>query len=82
MKMTDDPYLELAAAVIKLAVQDYEKAYKHLLRHPDSQYAKDPVEKEKRFFYSQWFEMLADNLDGPRLVSMVEMKVRKERGRR
>lgn len=78
MKENDSPYLELAAAIIRVAVKDYEAAYKHLLKHPDSRYAKDSVEREKRFFYGGWFEMLADNLDGPRLVSMVEMKVRND----
>lgn len=78
MKEKDSPYLELAAAIIRVAVKDYETAYKHLLKHPDSRYAKDSVEREKRFFYGGWFEMLADNLDGPRLVSMVEMKVRND----
>lgn len=78
MKEKDSPYLELAAAIIRVAVKDYEVAYKHLLKHPDSRYAKDSVEREKRFFYGGWFEMLADNLDGPRLVSMVEMKVRND----
>ena len=74
----EDGYKELAAAVIRLAVRDYEVAYKRLLRHPDSQSAKDACSREKKFFYSQWFEVLADNLDGPRLVSMVEEKVRRE----
>ena len=78
MNMNDSPYLELAAAIIRVAVRDYEVAYRHLLKHPDSRYAKDAVQREKRFFYGGWFEMLADNLDGPRLVSMVEMKVRNE----
>ena len=78
MKEKDSPYLELAAAIIRVAGKDYESAYKHLLKHPDSRYAKDSVEREKRFFYGGWFEMLADNLDGPRLVSMVEMKVRND----
>ena len=74
----EDGYKELAAAVIKLAIRDYEAVYKRLLRHPDSQSAKDACRREKKFFYSQWFEVLADNLDGPRLVSMVEEKVRRE----
>ncbi|MBQ8330232.1 MAG: hypothetical protein IJX83_11595 [Lachnospiraceae bacterium] len=73
-----DGYKELAAAVIKQAVRDYEKVYKHLLRHPDSKSAKAAVAKEKKFFYGQWFEMLADHMDGPRLVRMVEEKVRRE----
>ena len=74
----DDPYRELAAAIIKLAVTDYESAYKHYLRRPDSAYAKDNVERQKKFFYSDWFELLADQLDGPRLVHMVEEKVQRE----
>ena len=78
MRMDDDPYKELAAAIIKMAVLDYENVYKHLLRHPESKSAKAAAQKEKKFFYGQWFEMLADNLDGPRLVSMVEEKVRRE----
>ena len=78
MKMTDDPYKELAAAIIKLAVLDYQRAYRHMLRKPDSQTAKDHVERQKKFFCSDWFEVLADQLDGPRLVRMVEEKVRRE----
>ena len=60
----EDGYKELAAAVIKLAVRDYEMAYKRLLRHPDSQSAQDACRREKKFFYSQWFEVLAENLEG------------------
>ena len=75
MSMIDDPYKELAAAIIKSAVLDYERVYRHYLRRPDSQKAAEDVEREKKFFYSQWFEMLSD-MDGPKLVSMIEMKVK------
>lgn len=78
MRMNDEPYKELAAAIIKQAVLDYENVYKYLLRHPDSQHAKAAVEQEKKFFFGQWFEELSDTLDGPKLVSMVEEKVRRE----
>lgn len=77
MTMTDDPYFELAAAIIKMAIKDYEAAYRHYLKHPDSASAKDRVRQEKRFFYSQWFELLSD-LDGPRLVSLVEAQVKEK----
>ena len=77
MTMTDDPYMELAAAIVKLAVKDYEAAYKHCLRCPESRSAKAAVEKEKKFFYSGWFEMLSD-VDGPRLVKMLEEKVKED----
>ena len=77
MKAVDDPYRELAAAIIKSAVVDYRAAYNYLLKHPDSDSAKAAVEREKKFFHGQWFEMLSD-MDGPRLVSMIEMKVRED----
>lgn len=77
MKVMDDPYLELAAAILKTAIIDYKAAYKHLLRHPESKAAQEGVEREKKFFYGGWFEMLSD-LDGPTLVRMVEEKVKED----
>ena len=73
----EEEYLELAAAIVKLAVKDYEAVYRHFLRSPESRTAKAACEKEKKFFYSQWFEMLSD-LDGPTLVRKVEEHVRDE----
>lgn len=77
----EDGYLELAAAIVKLAVKDYEAAYRHLLHHPENKTVEAACEKQKKFFYSQWFETLSD-LDGPALVRMVEEKVRDDMGKK
>lgn len=77
MSMVGDPYLELAAAIVKTGILDYRAAYRHLLKHPDSKAARDAAEREKKFFYSSWFEMLSE-MDGPTLVAMIEQKVKAE----
>ena len=78
MRMVDDPYKELAAAIMKTAIMDYKRAYKHYLRSPQSASAKAAAERQKKFFYSDWFEVLADQVDGPRLAAMIEEKARRE----
>ena len=66
-----DPWLNLAAAIVKRAVRDYRLAVRRVLRHPEDQMAKDALAYEKNFFYSRWFEQLSD-LNGPELVRLIE----------
>ena len=55
-----EAYENLANAIIKLAADDYKSALIRLKRHPDSESAKRDVERQEKFFYSEWFEVLTD----------------------
>ena len=54
-------YESLAAAVIEKALQDYKVA----LMMKD----KDGINEAERFLRSQWFEVLADDLNGETLIT-------------
>lgn len=69
---TDNPYLDLANAIVKQAVYDYRLAILRIKRRKvprtddkDKDYWE--VESLKRFFNSQWFTELSD-LDGEVLL--------------
>ena len=58
--MLEDPYENLANAIIVQAATDYRKALRQLRRNPNyasAAYTKGEVE---RFFRSQWFQMLTN----------------------
>ena len=58
--MIDDPYKNLANAIIVQAAKDYQKALRQLQRNPKyepAQYTKNDIE---RFFHSEWFHFLTD----------------------
>ena len=59
----DDPYQQLANAIILAAVEDYRWAKKKLKKHPTNKEAKLMVEDCEEFFRSDWFTVLSD-LDG------------------
>ena len=62
MKYTgiDEAYHNLANAIVISAARDYKKALIRLKRHPDSESAKRDVERNEKFFYSDWFTILTD----------------------
>ncbi|MBQ7558274.1 MAG: hypothetical protein IJT00_09455 [Lachnospiraceae bacterium] len=69
-----EAYENLANAIIKLAADDYKSALIRLKRHPDSESAKRDVERQEKFFYSEWFEVLTD-LDPSYLIRRMKEMV-------
>lgn len=74
----DENYRELAMAIIKSACTDYLHALRFIRNHPGNETAINTAEDCERFFQSDWFCVLADNLDGPELMKMLQEKERKE----
>lgn len=63
----DDPYKNLAAAIVERALLDYRVAYE----------SRDEVaiKELRRFFRSDWFDFLSD-LNGEVLMAQIERMVR------
>lgn len=57
-------YKLLAAAVIEKALQDYKAAL--ITKN------KDGINKAERFLRSQWFELLANDLNGETLITTMK----------
>lgn len=66
-----DPYQALANAVVQNAAEDYRAALKRLNKDPENVIAKAEVQELKRFFRSQWYEVLTE-VDGEYLINMLE----------
>lgn len=58
--MTDEPYRNLANAIIVQAAKDYRKALRQLKRNPKYDVARDTKNEVERFFHSEWFRFLTD----------------------
>jgi hypothetical protein len=58
--MMDDPYRNLANAIIVQAAKDYRKALRQLKRNPKYDAAKNTKNEVERFFHSEWFRFLTD----------------------
>ena len=76
MKAVDDKeaWENLANAIILSSVKDYKRALLHLKRNPDSRSARLAAEREEKFFYSSWFEVLTD-LDPSYLIRKMKETV-------
>lgn len=73
----NNPYEELANAIVMQAVKDYKTALKYHFCHPNkTEYARKALHLE-RFFHSSWYKMLT-KLDGEQLINGVRRKVRAE----
>lgn len=66
----NNPYEELANAIIIQAVKDYRSALKHLKRCPSSKPARDEAAELERFFSSDWCKQLTA-VDGEYLISQI-----------
>lgn len=73
-----DSYAELAAAIIRQAIKDYEKG-KDIIRiygtsEKSNKYqeAKRNIDSVIRFFHSQWFAYLSQNMNGDRLLKKLD----------
>ncbi len=62
----NDPYENLANAVILQAVRDYRTALKALRMNPRNKAAQTEKESVERFFRSQWYQALT-TVDGEML---------------
>ena len=56
----DDPYINLANAIILQAVRDYRRALRQLKRNPQYTTAKHTIREVERFFHSKWFSFLTE----------------------
>lgn len=70
----EDPYENLANAIIKQACDDYEKA----LKKPDRPTNKKTIKEIERFVQTQRYESFT-SVDGKWLLSKLRQKVEKER---
>lgn len=68
----------LANAIIISAVEDYQSAYKRLLRNPESKLRKKDVEKLEEFFYGRWYATLTD-LDPNYLIRRIREAIENDR---
>ena len=67
----DDPYMNLANAVVLQAVSDYRRALKQLKRNSKYEPALSMKKECERFFHSTWFEFLT-SLDPDYLLEGIE----------
>lgn len=71
-------YENLANGIILQAVADYEKAYTAFLRDPFSKEKQDAVEDLRRFFSSEWYQILT-KVDGFFLRRTIEKRCEEKR---
>ena len=67
----NDPYENLANAIVLQAVKDYREARKKLKKRKKNEDAKLMVEDCESFFRSDWFKALT-NLDGEMLLKKLQ----------
>lgn len=56
----DDPYRNLANAIVVQAAKDYRKALRQLRRNPRYETARNEKNEVERFFHSEWFHYLTN----------------------
>lgn len=69
---------DLANAIIVCAVEDYDRAYRCFLRHPDSTAAQKEVKITERFFFGEWYAKLTD-LDPHYLLDRIKEGIESDR---
>ena len=69
---------DLANAIIISAVKDYAKAYKYMLRFPESRAAQEEVMKLERFFFGEWYAKLTD-LDPHYLLDRLKEEIENDK---
>ena len=50
----------LAAAIVKVAVSDYNRATRQLIANPEYKQALDLKQEVEQFFASNWFDLLCE----------------------
>jgi len=71
----NEPYEQLANAIILQAVKDYRDALKKLKKRPRYEPAKDMIDEVERFFHSDWYRELT-SVDGNFLIKKLRSEVR------
>ena len=69
--MNNDPYKNLAAAIVEKAVIDYRKAIRKVRKHPHNEFALSEKQELERFFRSSWCRMLTD-IDGEVIIEKIQ----------
>ena len=73
-----DNWEDLANAIILSSVEDYQSAYKRLLRNPESKFRKKEVEELDAFFHGSWYATLTD-LDPNYLIRKIREAIENDR---
>ena len=71
MQKIDDPYENLANAIVIQAAKDYKRALQALMRDPDSSPAQQRVYSIESFFCSKWYLQLT-KVDGCLLMKKLK----------
>jgi len=69
----NDPYENLATAIVMQAVKDWRDARHKLKKRPKNEDAKHTMEECERFFLSSWFEELS-GLDGETVLNKLQQE--------
>ena len=72
-----EPELNLAFAIVKLAIEDYKEALEEKLNArtiKDRMAAKAKIEKLEKFFLSDWGQLLTDN-HGEDIIRIIRKQV-------
>jgi len=77
MIRTDDPYKDLALAIVKQAADDYREALKNLKRKPTNKTYQSEVDELESFFNSDWCYDLA-GMDCSFIARKIKSEVRDE----
>jgi hypothetical protein len=70
----DDPYENLALAIVAHAAEDYCDDLIKLKRNPRNKEAKDDALQLENFFHSHWYQMLTQ-IDGDFMIRKLREKV-------
>ena len=82
--LAEDPYEQLANAIVIQAADDYRIALKKIKAHPKDRKAIDEAVEIERFFRSGWYSQLT-SVDGEYLIKRLQGEVRQSesiRGRK
>lgn len=74
--MDNDPYINLANAIVESAAKDYRKILQSLRKNPNNREAISERRSLEAFFRSGWFQVLT-NLDGEILMAEIQKRERK-----
>ena len=71
---SEDPYQNLANAIVLSAVKDYRDALKKLKKKPNNKLAADERDSIEEFFRSDWFAVLTE-LDPEYLITELNKEI-------
>lgn len=71
MLISENGYINLAAAIVLQAVKDYRKILRAIRKNRNNKSARAKKMHLERFFHSEWFKMLAP-LDGEALITKLK----------